>query len=74
MPTQMFLSGVRIGGSSSTSLIWKIGRAARGGARFAERTGAKDVEQAWIFRQLAAEIDDAVAVGHRAVADAAVRL
>jgi hypothetical protein len=52
MPTQMFLSGARIGGS-------------------ADRLRAKHVEQGRIFRELAAEIDDA-AVDHRAVAGAAV--
>ena len=59
MPTQMFFSGVRIGGSSSTSLIWKSAGPFAADARFGERTGAEHVEQGWIFRQLAAEIDDA---------------
>ncbi len=52
MPTQMFFSGARIGGSNSTSLSCDIGRPGGGGARFVKRAGTEQVEQARIFRSL----------------------
>jgi len=72
MPTQMFLSGARIGGQHLHVLQLMVGRTGRRRARLADRAGTKEIKQGRISTACG-EIDDA-AVGHRAIAGAAVAL